>query len=138
MNFDNMEPDYKKDEESDLQKMARQTNKNVFLAVTAGVFISLGFAAIIFIVFLNMGFITLNKFNADGTRRDTDGTTKLTEIQDKMQNFYYSDNVDPEALKDAMYKGYVSAYVIHTQHITQLMNIHSLCHHIKVLLVVSV
>ena len=110
MNFDNMEPDYKKDEESDLQKMARQTNKNVFLAVTAGVFISLGFAAIIFIVFLNMGFITLNKFNADGTRRDTDGTTKLTEIQDKMQNFYYSDNVDPEALKDAMYKGYVSAY----------------------------
>ena len=35
---------------------------------------------------------------------------KLTEIQDKMQNFYYSDNVDPEALKDAMYKGYVSAY----------------------------
>ena len=38
MNFDNMEPDYKKDEESDLQKMARQTNKNVFLAVTAGVF----------------------------------------------------------------------------------------------------
>ena len=90
--------------------MARQTNKNVFLAVTAGVFISLGFAAIIFIVFLNMGFITLNKFNADGTRRDTDGTTKLTEIQDKMQNFYYSDNVDPEALKDAMYKGYVSAY----------------------------
>ena len=110
MNFDNMEPDYKKDEESDLQKMARQTNKNVFLAVTAGVFISLGFAAIIFIVFLNMGFITLNKFNADGTRRDTDGTTKLTEIQAKMQNFYYSDNVDPEALKDAMYKGYVSAY----------------------------
>ena len=54
MNFDNMEPDYKKDEESDLQKMARQTNKNVFLAVTAGVFISLGFAAIIFMVFLNM------------------------------------------------------------------------------------
>ena len=55
MNFDNMEPDYKKDEESDLQKMARQTNKNVFLAVTAGVFISLGFAAIIFIVFIKHG-----------------------------------------------------------------------------------
>ena len=54
MNFDNMEPDYKKDEESDLQKMARQTNKNVFLAVTAGVFISLGFAAIILLLISSM------------------------------------------------------------------------------------
>lgn len=110
MNFDNMEPDYNKDNETDLQKMARQTNKNVFLAVTAGVFISLGFAAVIFIVFLNLGFITLNKFNADGTRRDTDGTAKLSEIQSKMSDFYFSDKVNQQALMDGMYKGYVAAY----------------------------
>lgn len=100
-------------EEAEAIRLNKQINKNVFLAVTAGVLISLGFAAVIFIVFVKMGFITINKFNADGTRRDTTSSestdSKLSEINSKLSDFYYG-NLDYDNAKEEMYKAYVSSF----------------------------